>query len=318
MSLRLQSIALSDPGYVTWVKNNGSVFHLPEWLSCQPLLPALYAVIQDEQALGYFYVLKEKKYGITFIRNPHLTPHIGWNIQALAQQQTKLITLEKQAQELLEEQLKTTHAHLESWSLPPETHDVQILRWKGYTVQPKYTYRIDLNQPFSALCEGMKSGHRNHWNKALKDGVEVHTTEKYSEVIPLVLSTFNRNEKKIDRDHLQRLTQQFCRTGNTVACVAYYQGEPIAATLTVFHLDTAYLILSGYNQAIKHGGAGIRCVLQTWQELQKLGIKTFDFEGSMIPAVEQYFRGFGGTIHPYFHAERGSWWVKKIMQWRSS
>jgi len=31
----------------------------------------------------------------------------------------------------------------------------------------------------------------------------------------------------------------------------------------------------------------------------KTGLKCFDFEGSMIPAVESFYRQFGGKLQPY-------------------
>ena len=36
------------------------------------------------------------------------------------------------------------------------------------------------------------------------------------------------------------------------------------------------------------------------QAAQERGLKTFDFEGSSIPPIERFFRGFGGQLTPYF------------------
>ena len=33
---------------------------------------------------------------------------------------------------------------------------------------------------------------------------------------------------------------------------------------------------------------------------KKMGLKIFDFEGSMIPEVESYFRSFGPKMLPYY------------------
>jgi hypothetical protein len=34
------------------------------------------------------------------------------------------------------------------------------------------------------------------------------------------------------------------------------------------------------------------------------GCKVFDFEGSTIPRVEPFIRGFGGTLTPYYSAAK--------------
>jgi hypothetical protein len=35
-----------------------------------------------------------------------------------------------------------------------------------------------------------------------------------------------------------------------------------------------------------------------------LGLRAFDFEGSVVPAIERHFRGFGGTLTPYFRVNK--------------
>jgi hypothetical protein len=35
-----------------------------------------------------------------------------------------------------------------------------------------------------------------------------------------------------------------------------------------------------------------------------LGLQTFDFEGSSIPAIERFFRGFGGRLAHHFTVSR--------------
>ncbi|EYB66480.1 hypothetical protein DEIPH_ctg105orf0001 [Deinococcus phoenicis] len=33
----------------------------------------------------------------------------------------------------------------------------------------------------------------------------------------------------------------------------------------------------------------------------------FDFQGSMIESIEEYFRGFGARLTPYSHISKASW-----------
>jgi hypothetical protein len=68
--------------------------------------------------------------------------------------------------------------------------------------------------------------------------------------------------------------------------------------------EKAYLLLSGYESDKKHGGAGIGCVWELIKKCQNSQIPIFDFEGSMLTEVEQYFRGFGGELVPYFMIEK--------------
>jgi len=42
---------------------------------------------------------------------------------------------------------------------------------------------------------------------------------------------------------------------------------------------------------------------------EERGVGIFDFEGSMIPEVERFFRGFGGELTPYFSLEKGKGFI---------
>ncbi len=46
--------------------------------------------------------------------------------------------------------------------------------------------------------------------------------------------------------------------------------------------------------------SGVCTMFETMKHSPVLGLKIFDFEGSVIPAIERYFRGFGGGLTSYF------------------
>ena len=45
-------------------------------------------------------------------------------------------------------------------------------------------------------------------------------------------------------------------------------------------------------------------MIESIRHAKELGLKTFDFEGSVIPAIERYFRGFGGKLTPYYRVNK--------------
>jgi hypothetical protein len=47
---------------------------------------------------------------------------------------------------------------------------------------------------------------------------------------------------------------------------------------------------------------------------RQLGLRTFDFEGSMIPEVERYFREFGGKLIPYYEISKAKFPVNLLMR----
>jgi hypothetical protein len=44
------------------------------------------------------------------------------------------------------------------------------------------------------------------------------------------------------------------------------------------------------------------------------GIEVFDFEGSMIPSVEKFFRSFGGELRPYYSVNKSNFWKEVLLK----
>jgi len=104
------------------------------------------------------------------------------------------------------------------------------------------------------------------------------------------------------------------KKSNLIGFVAYSDKKPIASTFCVYDSKTAYYLFGGYDSETKHHGAGVSCMWQSILLAREKGLKTFDFEGSMIPEVEKYFREFGGTLIPYYVAYKAPTALKLILK----
>jgi len=80
----------------------------------------------------------------------------------------------------------------------------------------------------------------------------------------------------------------------------------LAAACCIHDATTAYYILGGHDADKKQRGAAGIAVLSAIRYAKELGIKTFDFEGSMIPAIESFFRGFGGELTVKYAVHRAN------------
>ncbi len=77
-----------------------------------------------------------------------------------------------------------------------------------------------------------------------------------------------------------------------------------AAALLVWDQQTAWYHSAGGDPELRKSGAGIYVV---WEMIRfassELGLKQFDFAGSMIPAIEKLWLNFGAARHEYYHLE---------------
>nr|WP_243426332.1 GNAT family N-acetyltransferase [Caldicoprobacter guelmensis] len=146
---------------------------------------------------------------------------------------------------------------------------------------------------------------RNDINKAIKDNLAVRKIDDYNIVKSLVLKTFSRQKKDVDNKYyLDKILFSFANDNNSFAFATFKEEIPIASAFCVYDRTTAYYLLGGYDHEFKHHGAGALAVWEAIKCSKELGLKYFDFEGSMIPQIERYFRGFGGELTAYFRINR--------------
>ena len=81
-------------------------------------------------------------------------------------------------------------------------------------------------------------------------------------------------------------------------------GNLHAAAFVVWQNSSAYYIAGGGDPALRSSGAQS---LVLWEAIKHVSqyTDTFDFEGSMLPGVERFFREFGAMQTPYFTISRG-------------
>ena len=120
----------------------------------------------------------------------------------------------------------------------------------------------------------------------------------------MVSNTFSRKEKDFDKDFIDKILFEFANKDNSFAFVSFQNNQPIAASFCIFDNNKVYYLLGGYDSKNKHQGAGALAVDAAIKHSKEKGIIIFDFEGSMLPEVEKYFRGFGGDLIPYYSVNK--------------
>ncbi len=295
---------LADAGYAQFAARLGSIFNSPEWLMIFDTQVVLYGIFTAEHELtGSFFLMREKKAGFSFFKSPSYTPHNGCFFEHKAQNISKALSQDKKIIELIADFFDKLPAGVISVSFPPAIVDMQPFFWKKFKVIPHYTYHLPLSETADQLGKRMSADHRNLLKKGAKDGLVVKRITDFSLVKAMVLKTFDRKNKSIDHISLDKILA-FANESNSYAFAAFENDKPIAANLTIFDKHAAYYLLSGYDPAVKHPGAGIMCLWESILLSKEKGLVTFDFEGSMLQEVERFFRGFGPQLIPYYSVNK--------------
>jgi hypothetical protein len=302
--------------YSALVSRYGSVFNTFEWLSIYGNSIELYGIFnKDLKLIGAFHLYKTKVAGlVNYYKNPPFTPHIGLFYENTSNNRASQHSFEKGIIAALASDFNKRNFHLLTLAFPDEHHDMQAFIWNKYKVIPNYTYQLRLGPSEDELLKNLSSDKRNSLNKAVKDNVSVQFCEDTKLVREMVEMTYSRKAKKLNTAILDSILFTFSNSKNSFAYLAYIDDKPSAVSFCIHDENKAYYLLGGYNTKNKHQGAGVLALWNCILHAKKIGIKTFDFEGSMIPEVEKYFRGFGGDLIPYFTINKASFILESLLK----
>ncbi|MDA8104270.1 MAG: GNAT family N-acetyltransferase [Nitrospiraceae bacterium] len=291
--------------YEAHVRKYGTVFNSLSWLSLFGDKVSVYGIYSNNQELiGGFCIYRKTKFGLSVYCMPPFTPEVGPFMKIDAKNTSHIADSWKEAVSLIADFIEGLPYSIVAIALNVHVRDTQPFIWKKFKVAPGYTYIIDLNQPPEQLWGNLSKKHRHDVNKAVRDGLVAKQICDMRIVRDLCIKTFARQGKEINTLDLDKILFGFSSPDNSYAFATFDGGVPIAASFYVYDRSASYAIIGGYDHEKKHHGAG---TLADWEGIlhaRKLGLASFDFEGSMIPGIEKYFRGFGGQLTPYFRVNK--------------
>lgn len=260
------------------------------------------------------YVLK-KKYGLTILSQPPLTPALGPWVQESAGKYTKQLEKQKEIMNLLIDRLpkcdyfaQNFHYSITNW-LP--------FYWRGFIATTLYTYVIENLNDIDLVWNNFRENIRREIRKAQKR-VTVKTDMDVDRFLDINSLTFERQSKTLpySRELVRRLDAACIeRQARQIFFAEDAQGNVHAAIYIVWDENSAYYLMGGGDPQLRNSGA---TSLLMWEAIKFAATvtKKFDFEGSMIESVERFFRAFGARQIPYFRVTRMSRRMKLLMTGR--
>jgi lipid II:glycine glycyltransferase (peptidoglycan interpeptide bridge formation enzyme) len=283
------------------------IFFQPWWLD---IVSKDWDILLDaeEDTKAVFPICRENKIGLKLFRNPLLTPYLGpLFLDATEDEKGKFQELWKQLPKWDSFHLETTTSFL----------NAALFEEKGFEIQFKDTYILNLEQDTDKLFSNIHTNHRN----LIRQANAVHQLQEGPEHIPILLSlhkeTFTRKNKPypFDTSIIETLIQESTKKNNGCLLSASDAQQNITASIfVVWDHKTMYLLLSTFNAAKAHQGAVRMLIWEAIKKAKALNLSFFDFEGSMDPGIAAFFRRFGGERKTYLCASRTDsllWNLKK-------
>lgn len=248
---------------------------------------------QKGRIVGALPYLHGSKLGLRYVLQPELTQFSGPWLNPNLDFDSQIPVLDD-----LVSQLDKLHVALYYQKFAPSVTNWLPFYWHGYRETTHYTYRFDPLQPIDILMEKAQPQRRKRL-ELLRQECTLDRTVGAKE-----FATFHNEYylRKSGRNLLSpNLVERVCATALDRGNALLYglrdsKGRLLVADFVVYDSLCAHSLMSGMaNNAPRNS-----TTLLFWQLIEDLYGKTaaFDFEGSMDPGIEQFFRSFGATQTP--------------------
>lgn len=284
------------------------LFHRPWWLdaACDAWDVVLAKKGDEIRAAWPFPV--ESKASVRMSRNPLLAPYLG----PITMRSHHLTLLQRAEFEYnLQRELIGALPPIPVWAvaLRSGVQEVGLYAEHGFTIQARQTFHLNLlNTTPEALAGAAKTNVRR--SLRLTDGncTIKNEPELFEDFYRMQSATIERAGAQIgySLDRFKRVFAAALENAATLLWVARREGRVVGMHWCVLDNDCAYNL--GLTRVENKEGAHVPTAL-LWRSIlisQKLGLETFDFEGSMIPGVENFFRAFGGEKKLYLTLHKNS------------
>ena len=290
----------------------GSLFNRSDWVGLFGDTIHILGIFEDGgEMIGGLSLYQERRLGLKILRGAPFTPTCGPFIDVKALNPVAILETRRKALNCVVDYLEQQASAIIILQLDRKIVDALPFFWRDYKVVPNYTYRLDLSVTLEQMIKNMSSERRKNITSAKRDGLSVRMTTDMIIVRDLVLGTFRRQKKFVDQASLEAILFRYANPLNSFALTSYRGEHPIATCFVIHDAHTAYYLLGGYSDDEKHHGAGASAMFEAIKRSKEMGLKIFDFEGSVIPAIERYFRGFGGELTSYYTVNK-AWFPIEI------
>jgi Acetyltransferase (GNAT) domain len=300
------SYPISKKKYQSWAETCPSlpIFHQPWYLTAVAGRDWEVALSLDGNGLvrGALPYVKRQHWGLPTYDMPPMTPYLGpWINLPL---DLKPVAKQKWTAEVLADlagQVPKSLRFQQKWH--PDAPVCMAFKQVGFQTLVDFTYRLDLGQSADQIWETFSPELRNNIRQA-REKLHLQQSDDFENFFQLHEATLKRKDLKAARNVFQNLDQTLDaqQARHIYLAKDADTGEPQAAIYLVFDQKCMYYLASG---RLAHAHAGAVAAL-LWQAIQEAcgRFAFFDFEGSYLPAVEKFFRQFGGEMWPAWVVRR--------------
>ena len=270
-----------------------SVFSSPQWLAALPKGSVKVAVFGSDQKAAYLPFSLARRRGIPFVSNPAFTPWVEVVGGSSSSKRVALIGDLHKAQSAMANELR--RLGVVRLRLQRTTPSWLGFHWAGYFGNARISYVVD-GSP-TVAWDGMKGKNRTQVRSAAE---LVQIRDVRDDGLEGSIELFLRHSStknfgySLGPTPLRLLMADAIASGRGIVRGAFDPQDRLVATAFFVDDGRSRTYLMGAQDP--DGARAHAMTLLHWRSIEETlnDGRTFDFEGSMLPGVEEYVRSFGG------------------------
>lgn len=275
-----------------------SLFEQPWWLDlvASNQWKEIFSYDKDGNIIGRMIYVEKKK----SIVMPPMTQNLGIWVDSKYQKQ--LSETKKIINDLFEQLPKSRCFDMR---LNPKNQYVLPFSWLGFKITPLFTYRISDLTNIDALYNNFsKTAKKNI--KSAKNKVTIYTELNWENMWKLLDKTFltQKRSNPMSKELVYNIVD-YCQKNN---CGKYFEARDKnnnvhSCGYFVYDQEACYYLLGASDSEYRSSGAQS---LVLWEGIQfaAKNSKIFDFEGSMIEGIENFFKQFDSECMVYYEISK--------------
>lgn len=272
-----------------------SVFEQPWWLDL--VAPDNWGEVFVEENEEIIARLPFVKNGSSLVM-PELTQTLGiWFSPRIIEKEIGNSQYTKQKEiinELIKKLPRQKNIHI---TLDNSNSYILPYRWLGFRYVPTFSYRID----DLTDIENVFSSYSKHAKRDLKSAQKkVHlmdnpTADLFLNLLDKTFEKQNRSTPGIREKHKNIIQTAVNRSNGKILIAVDDDGNCHAGAFLLYDEKVCYYLMSGHDYNFRSSRAQIFIVNESIKFASTVS-KAFDFEGSNIEGIENFFKQFGGKL----------------------
>lgn len=300
-------IASSDIAKV-WEKENLGLFLQPQLATLVGPGMLFLKVKVSHEAEVYFSCYTYKSWGFRFIINPPGMAYCGFRMVNSPADEAACQVLKSEALKSLASYLLKVYPSA-TFDLRLEPSVLEFDGLPGFEVDNVSHNSLDITLPETDLFAQLSSRRKRNIKKQLK-GYEMDNNPNIDEVLTLLDYTFAKSEtENLQPFYKEGLVGELSFMKSNIVSL---EGQSLATNVVAYDAGVAYYLLGGIDPVKNDANAGTIAMWNAILEAKKAGIKSFNFCGSSIPSISEYFKSFGAGELKITRLRKGNQLVQKL------